>query len=126
MVAIAAHLSEAAILQVQERVRRRVLKAFVRWGLLEAGARDEKMLAWQHGGGFSLDAAVHIAADFSLPGTARAGDVRPNGRDRSDPSGTGVPSIRGGGRGTSPLVLLASPRFPYLVLALRRRDFLWG
>jgi hypothetical protein len=62
MVEIAAHLSEAAILQVQERVRRRVLKAFVHRGLLEAGARDE-MLAWQDGGGFSLDAAVRIAAD---------------------------------------------------------------
>jgi hypothetical protein len=55
-------LSEAAILQVQERVRRRVLEAFVRWGLLEADARDE-MIAWQHGGGFSLDASVRIAAD---------------------------------------------------------------
>jgi len=57
-----AELSEAAILQVQEQVRRRVLKAFVRWGLLEADARDE-MLGWQHGGGFSLDASVRIAAD---------------------------------------------------------------
>jgi hypothetical protein len=53
---------EAAILQVQERVRRRVLNAFVRWGLLEKDARDE-MLGWEHGGGFSLDASVHIAAD---------------------------------------------------------------
>jgi hypothetical protein len=34
----------------------------VRWGLLEADARDE-MLGWQHGGGFSLDASVGIAAD---------------------------------------------------------------
>jgi len=89
MVEIAAHLSEAALLQVQERVRRRVLKAFVRWGLLEAGARDE-MLAWQHGGGFSLDAAVRSAADLSLPRTATVEDVRPNGRDRSDPCGTGA------------------------------------
>ena len=47
---------------MQVRVRRRVLKAFVRWGLLEADARDE-MLGWQHGGGFSLDASVRIAAD---------------------------------------------------------------
>jgi len=58
----AGQLSEAAIAQVQQRVRRRVLKAFVRWGLLEAEARDE-MLGWQHGGGFSLDASVHIEAD---------------------------------------------------------------
>jgi hypothetical protein len=57
-----AELSEAAILQVQEKVRRRVLKAFVRWGLLEADAGDE-MLGWQHGGGFSLDASVRIAAE---------------------------------------------------------------
>ena len=57
-----AELSEAAILPVQEQVRRRVLKAFVRWGLLEADARDE-MLGWQHGGGFSLDASVRIAAE---------------------------------------------------------------
>ncbi|MEJ2387033.1 MAG: hypothetical protein P8Y27_06910, partial [Chromatiaceae bacterium] len=49
--------------------RRRVLKAFMRWGLLEAGARDE-MPAWQHGGGLSLDAAVRSAADLSLPRTA--------------------------------------------------------
>ena len=55
-------LSEAAILQVQERVRRRVLKACVRWELLEADAREE-MLGWRHGGGFSLDASVRIAAD---------------------------------------------------------------
>ena len=40
-----AGLSEAAIRRVQERVRRRVLKAFVRWGLLEPEVRDE-MLEW--------------------------------------------------------------------------------
>ncbi len=57
----AAELSDATIGQVQERVRRRVLKAFVRWGLLEADARDER-LGWQHGGGFSLDASVRIEA----------------------------------------------------------------
>ena len=41
----AVELSEAAIGRVQERVRRRVLKAFVRWGLLESEVRDE-MLEW--------------------------------------------------------------------------------
>ena len=41
----AVELSEAAIARVQERVRRRVLKAFVRWGLLEPETRDE-MLEW--------------------------------------------------------------------------------
>ena len=55
-------LDEAAIGRVQERVRRRVLKAFVRWGLLEPEVRDE-MLEWRHGGGFSLDAAVRLEAD---------------------------------------------------------------
>ena len=58
----AVELSEAAIARVQERVRRRVLKAFVRWGLLEPEVRDE-MLEWRHGGGFSLDAAVRLEAD---------------------------------------------------------------
>jgi hypothetical protein len=38
-----AELSEEAILQVQEWMRRRVLKAFVRWGLLEADARHEQL-----------------------------------------------------------------------------------
>jgi hypothetical protein len=58
----AVELSEAAIARVQERVRRRVLKAFVRWGLLEPETRDE-MLEWRHGGGFSLDAAVRLEAN---------------------------------------------------------------
>lgn len=58
----ASELSEAAIGRVQERVRRRVLKAFVRWGLLEPETRDE-MLEWRHGGGFSLDAAVRLEAN---------------------------------------------------------------
>ena len=51
-------LSETAIGRVQERV----LKAFVRWGLLEPQTRDE-MLEWRHGGGFSLDAAVRLEAN---------------------------------------------------------------
>jgi hypothetical protein len=33
-------LSEAAILQVQGQVRRRVLNAFLHWGLLEADVRE--------------------------------------------------------------------------------------
>ncbi len=58
----AAGLSDVAIGQVPERVRRRVLKAFVRWGLLDEDAREE-MLVWQYGGGFSLDVSVRIEAD---------------------------------------------------------------
>ena len=40
-------------------MRQRVLRAFVRRGLLAQCDRDE-MGGWAHGGGFSLDAAVRI------------------------------------------------------------------
>lgn len=46
---------------LQETVRRRVLRWFERHGRLEDHVVDE-MLAWGHGGGFSLDASVRIAA----------------------------------------------------------------
>ena len=46
---------------VQTRVRRRILRAFVRRGLLDKDDRKE-MQPWSHGGGFSLDATVRIAA----------------------------------------------------------------
>ena len=46
---------------VQTQVRRRILRAFVRRGLLEKEDRKE-MEAWDHGGGFSLDASVRIEA----------------------------------------------------------------
>ncbi len=55
-------LSDADVLRVQARVRRRVLKAFVRWGLLESD-EGESMLEWHHGGGFSLHASVRIEAN---------------------------------------------------------------
>ena len=55
-------LSEADVLRVQARVRRRVIKAFVRWSLLESD-EGESMLEWHHGGGFSLDASVRIEAN---------------------------------------------------------------
>ena len=57
-------LDAAAIAQVQ--VRQRILRAFVRRGLIDKCDRDE-MLSWEHGGGFSLDASVCIG------GTDRAG-----------------------------------------------------
>jgi hypothetical protein len=38
-----AELSEVVILQVQDQLRRRVLDAFLRWGLLEADAREEML-----------------------------------------------------------------------------------
>jgi hypothetical protein len=46
---------------VQAQVRRRILRAFVRRGLLEKEDRKE-MEQWDHGGGFSLDAGVRIEA----------------------------------------------------------------
>jgi hypothetical protein len=47
---------------VQGRVRRRILHAFVRRGILDKDERKE-MGSWNHGGGFSLDATIRIAAD---------------------------------------------------------------
>ena len=46
---------------VQIQVRRRLLRAFVRRGVLEKEDRRE-MEQWEHGGGFSLDASVRIEA----------------------------------------------------------------
>jgi len=46
---------------VQTQVRRRILRAFARRGLLEKEDRKE-MEQWEHGGGFSLDASVRIEA----------------------------------------------------------------
>jgi hypothetical protein len=42
--------------------RRRILRAFVRRGILDKEERKE-MALWNHGGGFSLDATVRIAAN---------------------------------------------------------------
>jgi hypothetical protein len=58
----ALRLTQERIAQVQERVRRRVLRVFVRRGLLEPeAARD--MRAWEGGGGFSVDASIRVEAD---------------------------------------------------------------
>ena len=54
-------LEANAIAQVQAQVRRRLLRTFVRRGLLP-GADAQAMAQWQHGGGFSVDASVRIAA----------------------------------------------------------------
>jgi Putative transposase/Transposase zinc-binding domain len=62
-------LDAAAVHQVQARVRQQVLRACVRRGLLDQGDADE-MGGWDHGGGFSLDAAVRIE------GADRAGRER--------------------------------------------------
>jgi hypothetical protein len=54
-------LEANAIAQVQAQVRRRLLRVFVRRGLLP---RDDAraMGQWQHGGGFSVDGSVRIEA----------------------------------------------------------------
>lgn len=62
----ATDLNTAAIVRVQTQVRRRILRTFVRRGLIGKTDRDE-MLGWEHSGGFSLDATVCIS------GTDRAG-----------------------------------------------------
>jgi len=59
---IAAQALDAdAVRAVQTQVRRRILRAFVRRGRIDAQTRKE-MEAWDHGGGFSLDASVRIEA----------------------------------------------------------------
>ena len=50
-----------AIAEVQACVRRRLLRVFVRRGLLP-GDDAQAMGQWQHGGGFSVDASVRIEA----------------------------------------------------------------
>jgi hypothetical protein len=47
---------------VQGQVRRRLLRAYQRSGILDKDDRKE-MEHWDHGGGFSLDATVRIEAD---------------------------------------------------------------
>lgn len=48
--------------QVQAAVRRRLLKALARRGVLEP-EEAQGMLGWQHGGGFSVDGEVRIEAE---------------------------------------------------------------
>ena len=62
-------LDATAVTQVQAGVRRRLLRSFVRRGLLPTDDA-QAMAQWQHGGGFSVDASVRIAA------TDRAGRER--------------------------------------------------
>lgn len=55
----AAGLDNEAIAAVQAQVRQRILRTFVRRGLIEKDDAAE-MVGWEHGGGFSVDAAVRI------------------------------------------------------------------
>ena len=58
-------LSSEQLADIQRNIRRRLLRALTRRGLLETDAAEE-MAAWDHGGGFSLNASVRIeAADRS-------------------------------------------------------------
>ena len=54
-------LDATAVTQVQAGVRRRLLRSFVRRGLLPTDDA-QAMAQWQHGGGFSVDGSVRIAA----------------------------------------------------------------
>lgn len=53
-------LQEGAVTAVQARVRRRVLRACGRRGLLDQSDAVD-MGGWGHGGGFSVDASVCVA-----------------------------------------------------------------
>ena len=55
-------LSAKQLTDIQRNIRRRLLRALTRRGLLEAEVAED-MDSWDHGGGFSLDAGVHIEAD---------------------------------------------------------------
>jgi len=54
-------LNRELLERLQHTIRRRVLRHFERHGLLEPHDAQD-MLAWDHGGGFSLDASVRIEA----------------------------------------------------------------
>jgi hypothetical protein len=54
-----ATITSADIEKVQEKVRKRILRAFVRRGFIDRNDAKE-MLSWEHGGGFSLHASVRI------------------------------------------------------------------
>ncbi|MFQ5680401.1 MAG: transposase, partial [Gemmatimonadota bacterium] len=54
-------LTRADVEALRETVRCRVLRWFHRHGLLEEHTARE-MLAWEHAGGFSLDASIRIEA----------------------------------------------------------------
>jgi len=54
---------------VQAKVRRRLLRALTRRGVLEP-EDAQTMASWEHGGGFSLDASVRVEAD-DRPGLER-------------------------------------------------------
>lgn len=58
-----------AVAFIQRNIRRRLLRALTRRGVLEPQVAEE-MVAWDHSGGFSLDAGVRIEAE-DRPGLER-------------------------------------------------------
>lgn len=57
-----ANLSADAIAQVQNETKRRIVRAFVKRGLLDSIDGEVMRLA-RHGGGFSVDVSICIASD---------------------------------------------------------------
>lgn len=55
-----AHLSAEAIVHVQNEAKQRIVRAFVKRGLLDS-IDGEMMLLARHGSGFSVDASICIA-----------------------------------------------------------------
>ncbi|PKO88244.1 MAG: hypothetical protein CVU16_14285 [Betaproteobacteria bacterium HGW-Betaproteobacteria-10] len=55
-------LDAQQLVVIQCNIRRRLLRALTRCGLLESEVAEE-MVAWDHRGGFSLDAGVRIEAE---------------------------------------------------------------
>jgi hypothetical protein len=62
-------LDAQQLADIQRNIRRRLLRALTRRGLLEPQVAEE-MVAWDHSGGFSLDASVRIEAE-DRPGLER-------------------------------------------------------
>ena len=120
-------LEATAITQVQAQVRLRMLRVFVRCSLLP-GDDVQALGQWEHGGGFSVDASVPIAA------AGRAGGGRllrncaqpPFALDRLhelDPVHLVHDSANRGPGGTGPLLLALPSLLSESPPRIRRRCF---
>lgn len=89
-------LTSAQLADIQCNIRRRLLRALTRRGLLEPDAAAE-MASWDHGGGFSLDAGVRIAACASRrtidPALSACCATAPVRSSRSNDCARSIPSI---------------------------------
>jgi hypothetical protein len=88
----AARLDATAIGEVQAQVRRRLLRLFVRRGLLPADDA-RAMTQWQHGGGFSVDASVRPLTVLDVSGCCAIAPARPSPWSGSSSSATTSSSI---------------------------------